>query len=58
MVVHRSDRPVVHLAASGGGHLELLSWLEGALGDCERVWVASPGARASALRASGAVVYG
>lgn len=43
----------VHLAASFGGHLELLTVLTGALTDLERVWVTAPGPRAKALEASG-----
>jgi UDP-N-acetylglucosamine transferase subunit ALG13 len=52
-----SDCPIVHLVASGGGHLELLSWLHGALGGYRRVWVVSPGARASALVGAGESVH-
>src|SRR3954451_12653877 len=43
----------MHLAASGGGHLELLTWIEEQLGGYDRVWVTSPGARAAALAAAG-----
>ena len=43
----------VHLVASLGGHLELLTELEPALGDRPRTWVTSEGARAQSLRARG-----
>ncbi len=44
--------PVV-LAASLGGHLELLDALRPAFGERPRHWVTSPGSRADALRAAG-----
>jgi UDP-N-acetylglucosamine--N-acetylmuramyl-(pentapeptide) pyrophosphoryl-undecaprenol N-acetylglucosamine transferase len=50
------DNPRVHVAASGGGHLELLTWIDEALDGHERVWVVSPGSRAAALAESGATV--
>jgi UDP-N-acetylglucosamine transferase subunit ALG13 len=55
-VSNQLGRRTVHLAASGGGHLELLTSVEEALEGCTTVWVASPGARASALAACGATV--
>lgn len=47
-----STTPTV-LAASLGGHLELLDALRPAFADRPRVWVTSPGSRADALRAAG-----
>jgi len=49
-------RATVHLAASGGGHLELLTSLAHELEDYRIVWVASPGARAARLLEAGEIV--
>lgn len=51
----RRERSVltVHLVASLGGHLELLTATAGGLGDVRRVWVTSEGARAESLRRGG-----
>jgi UDP-N-acetylglucosamine transferase subunit ALG13 len=43
----------VHLAASGGGHLELLLHLRDALAGFRLVWVTTPGSKARELEASG-----
>lgn len=51
-----SAAPIV-LAASLGGHLELLDALRPAFGDRPRLWVTSPGSRADALRAAGETVH-
>lgn len=50
------QKSTVYLAASGGGHLELLTWIDQALAGRDCVWVVSPGSRASALAESGATV--
>ncbi len=55
MKTHATDRPIA-LAASGGGHLELLTSVDDALDGHSTVWVASPGARASALVECGRTV--
>lgn len=44
--------PVV-LAASGGGHLDLLVRIRRAFDDHERIWLTAPGRRADELRAEG-----
>jgi UDP-N-acetylglucosamine--N-acetylmuramyl-(pentapeptide) pyrophosphoryl-undecaprenol N-acetylglucosamine transferase len=43
----------VHLAASGGGHLELLLHLREALAAYSRVWVTTPGAKSQRLARDG-----
>jgi UDP-N-acetylglucosamine transferase subunit ALG13 len=48
-----SPERTVHLAASLGGHLELLEALMPALQGVSRVWITSPGVRAEHLRACG-----
>lgn len=48
-----TSRRVLYLAASAGGHLDLLRRLTPAFADRERVWVTSNGPRASDLRNSG-----
>ena len=49
----KQNVPVVHLVASLGGHLELLTVTIGGLSDVDRVWVTSEGARADSLRRDG-----
>ena len=49
----RRDSPTVHLVASLGGHLELLTSTADTLDGVERVWVTSEGARAQSLRTQG-----
>ena len=44
-------RPTVHLAASAGGHIELLLGLRDTFSGYRRVWVTTPGPRAEQLRA-------
>jgi UDP-N-acetylglucosamine--N-acetylmuramyl-(pentapeptide) pyrophosphoryl-undecaprenol N-acetylglucosamine transferase len=46
-------RGLIHLAASLGGHLELLTGAREAFAGFDRVWVTSEGAKAEALRAEG-----
>jgi UDP-N-acetylglucosamine transferase subunit ALG13 len=48
----RDDAPI-YLAASLGGHLELLDSVRTAFAGHPRHWITSPGARADALRAQG-----
>jgi UDP-N-acetylglucosamine--N-acetylmuramyl-(pentapeptide) pyrophosphoryl-undecaprenol N-acetylglucosamine transferase len=48
-----TSRRVLFLAASAGGHLDLLRRLTPAFADRERVWVTSEGPRADDLRDSG-----
>jgi UDP-N-acetylglucosamine--N-acetylmuramyl-(pentapeptide) pyrophosphoryl-undecaprenol N-acetylglucosamine transferase len=55
VTTHATERPIA-LAASGGGHLELLASVDDALNGHSTVWVASPGARASALAECGRTV--
>jgi UDP-N-acetylglucosamine transferase subunit ALG13 len=43
----------IALAASPGGHIDLLITLAGAVEDAERIWVLPPGARRDALAAEG-----
>lgn len=45
--------PSVHLVASLGGHLELLTSMRDALEGVDRVWVTSEGSRAESLRQQG-----
>ena len=49
--------PSVHLIASLGGHLELLTVIAEALDGVDRVWVTSEGARANSLRSGGDEVH-
>lgn len=49
----RSARPVVYLACSSGGHIELLLRLRDALPDFDHVWVTQPSERARALMDAG-----
>ena len=51
-----NGRPVVHLACSSGGHIDLLMRLRSALEDFDQVWVTQPSRRASELMSSGARV--
>lgn len=56
MKTRRRTGRTLHLAASGGGHLDLLTWLDGALEGWDCVWVVPPTPRAAALKESGASV--
>lgn len=47
------SRPRVHLAASGGGHLELLRRASPALDGHDRTWLTTPGRAADELRRRG-----
>jgi UDP-N-acetylglucosamine transferase subunit ALG13 len=49
-MAHRA--PIV-LAASGGGHLDLLVRIRSVAADRERIWLTSPGSRAQQLEAEG-----
>lgn len=56
--VHVSpDRPLIHLACSRGGHLDLLLRHQDAFEGCRVVWVTQQSARAEALRRAGAQVH-
>jgi UDP-N-acetylglucosamine--N-acetylmuramyl-(pentapeptide) pyrophosphoryl-undecaprenol N-acetylglucosamine transferase len=53
----RQGRPVVHLACSRGGHLDVLVRHHEAFEDCSVVWVTQESARAEQLRRDGAQVH-
>jgi UDP-N-acetylglucosamine transferase subunit ALG13 len=51
---HRpAQRAPIVLAASGGGHLDLLVRIRSVAAEHERIWLTSPGSRADQLRAEG-----
>jgi UDP-N-acetylglucosamine transferase subunit ALG13 len=53
----RDEPPVVHLACSAGGHLDLMLRLRGVFADRRVVWVTQHSARAKALRRAEAEVH-
>jgi UDP-N-acetylglucosamine--N-acetylmuramyl-(pentapeptide) pyrophosphoryl-undecaprenol N-acetylglucosamine transferase len=52
-----SDRPVVFLATSSGGHIDLLYAVRRAFAGYRRVWVVQPSQRGELLAADGEVVH-
>lgn len=50
-------KPTVHLAASGGGHVDLLVAVRDTLKDFHRIWLLQPSQRVDALRAEGEEVH-
>jgi UDP-N-acetylglucosamine transferase subunit ALG13 len=50
-------RPAIHLAASGGGHVDLLMAVRDTLNGFRRVWLLQPSRRVDALRSEGEEVH-